>query len=258
MTRYNARKGFIHSIESFGTVDGPGIRFVIFMQGCIMRCAYCHNPDTWKMDAGTEVSVDDILDKFCKNQSFYKNGGVTVTGGEPLLQVDFLISLFTKANEKGIHTCLDTSGIIFNSNDTICMKKMDTLMQYCNLVMLDIKHIQPQKHKALTGFDNSNILHFAKYLEKKNIPVWIRHVVVPGVTDSPSDLIELGAFIGSLKNVKALDILPYHKMGTDKYVSLGIPYPLKGVPAASKTDAVKAKQFILDGIKKTRTLKGEI
>lgn len=244
-------KGYIHSTESFGSVDGPGIRFVVFMQGCPMRCLYCHNPDTWEIGKGTSVSTDEILSMYNKNKSFYKNGGITVTGGEPLLQIDFLSELFKKAKFQGIHTCLDTSGIIYNNNPEQ-IKKFDELFNYTDLVMLDIKHIDAQKHKVLTGFSNENILEFAKYLEKKNVPLWVRHIIVEGYTDNPEDLIRLGNFIGTLSNLKALDVLPYHTMGVSKYEELGIEYPLKGVKALSTKEAVKAKEFILKGIHEIR------
>ncbi len=245
-------KGFIHSTESFGTVDGPGIRYVIFTQGCPMRCLYCHNPDTWEIGKGRELSPDEILAEYDKNRSFYKKGGITVTGGEPLLQVDFLIELFKKAKAENIHTCIDTSGVTYNPENIAYTKKLDELMRYTDLVMLDIKHIDAEKHKALTGKDNKNILLFAKYLESKNIPIWVRHIIVEGYTDEPIYLKELGRFIGSLKNLKALDVLPYHTMGVNKYKELGIEYPLKGISALSKSEAVKAKQFILEGIQEAR------
>ncbi len=245
--------GFIHSVESFGTVDGPGIRYVVFMQGCPLRCAYCHNPDTWEIGTGKEISAKEIIDEYLKNRLFYERGGITVTGGEPLLQVDFLIELFKLAKEKNIHTCIDTSGITYNVKNEKYVKKLDELMQYCDMVMLDIKHIDSEKHKALTGAENTNILGFATYLSAKNIEVWIRHVVVKGITDAPEDLKELGRFIGGLKNVKALDVLPYHTMGVSKYEELGIPYPLEGVEALMREDAVKAKEHILEGIHAVRS-----
>lgn len=245
-------KGLIHSQESFGTVDGPGIRYVLFMQGCPMRCAYCHNPDTWEIGIGREVTAEEILDEYRKNHSFYENGGITVTGGEPLLQIDFLIELFKKAKAESIHTCIDTSGITYDPKNQVYLSKLDELMNYCDLVMLDIKHIDPIKHLSLTGKDNSNILLFAKYLESKSVPVWVRHIIVKGITDDPNDLTRLGEFIGALKNLKALDVLPYHTMGVVKYKELGIPYPLEGVPALPLGKAVEAKRFILEGIRKTR------
>lgn len=247
-------KGRIHSIETFGTVDGPGTRFVVFFQGCPMRCRYCHNPDTWDTQGGTEMAVDEILTQYRQNKAFYKHGGLTATGGEPLLQIDFLLELFEKAKEEGIHTCIDTSGITYNEMNTEYMGKLNRLMTFTDLVMLDIKHIQPLKHMRLTRQKNENILAFAKYLSDRDIPVWIRHVVVPGITDNEADLFELGKFIGTLKNLKALDVLPYHTMGISKYENLGIEYPLKGVDAMSQEGAIQAKAHILAGIKEARGL----
>ena len=244
--------GRIHSLETFGTVDGPGIRFVVFVQGCPMRCLYCHNPDTWATTGGTEISVDEILQKYEDNKSFYKNGGLTVTGGEPLLQIDFLTELFMKAKAQGIHTCIDTSGIVFKPDNKVIVDKMDVLMQYTDLVMLDIKHIDPEEHMKLCSQPNDGILAFAEYLSDKGIPTWIRHVVVPGITDNEKYLYQLGLFIGKLKNVKALDVLPYHTMGVVKYENLGFDYPLKGVPAESKEAVIKAKSVIINGIKEAR------
>ena len=234
--------GKIHSVESFGTVDGPGIRYVLFMQGCPMRCLYCHNPDTWDLLNGREITVEEVLSEYNKNRDFYAKGGITVTGGEPLLQVDFLTELFKAAKQENIHTCIDTSGITFNSD------KIDKLLQYTDLVMLDIKHIDNDEHIKLTGKSNKNILQFAKHLEALRKPVWIRHIIVENITDNPEHLKELGHFIGSLKNLAALDVLPYHTMGVNKYKELGIPYALEGVPALPLKDAVKAKQHILNGI----------
>ena len=245
-------KGYIHSQESFGTVDGPGVRYVVFTQGCPMRCKYCHNPDTWKPNTGNLVSAEEILDQYNKNRSFYSKGGLTVTGGEPLLQIDFMIDLFTKAKAQNIHTCIDTSGITYNPDNTAYIEKLDKLMTLTDLVMLDIKHIHPEKHKDLTKQENKGILAFAKYLEEKNIPVWIRHVVVPTVSDDPEDLRELGRFIGKLKNLKALDVLPYHTMGITKYKQLGIEYPLEGIESLPKEKAIDARTFILEGIKEIR------
>ena len=237
--------GFIHSTESFGTVDGPGVRFVVFLQGCPMRCQYCHNPDTWKMNSGTLRSAQSLLREYERNAPFYSKGGITVTGGEPLMQIDFLLELFTLAKQKGIHTCLDTSGVTYHPGRSSYNEKMDALMEVTDLVLLDIKHIDPEGHKELTGHDNSRILGFARYLDEKNIPVWIRHVVVPGITDDPRLLMRLGAFLGTLSNVKALDVLPYHIMGVAKYRELELPYPLEGVEPATKKQAMEAKQHIL-------------
>ena len=246
-------QGRIHSLESFGTVDGPGVRFVIFVQGCPMRCAYCHNPDTWEMNAGTLMEPAYLIEQYERNAGFYKDGGITVTGGEPLMQLDFLIELFTLAKKKKIHTCIDTSGIAYNPDNAPLVEKMDRLMKLTDLVMLDIKHIDPEKHKELTLQPNKHILEFAAYLNEKQVPMWIRHVVVPGITDDDKYLCELGYFIGQFQNLKALDVLPYHTMGEVKYEKLGIPYRLKGVPAMDKDVAIEKKQVILDGIRKRRS-----
>lgn len=243
-------KGYVHSIETCGTVDGPGLRYVIFLQGCPMRCQYCHNPDTWEPGIGTQMTVDEALSKFYSNLPFYKNGGVTVTGGEPMMQMDFLIELFTKLHAEGVHTCLDTSGIMFQPANEEVMKKVEMLMAVTSLVMLDIKHIDDEKHKLLTSHSNKRILAFAKYLNEKNIPIWIRHVVVPGITLYKDYLEHLGEFMATLDNVKALDVLPYHSMGKVKYENLKMDYPLKDTREATKQEAVAAKNIILQAYKK--------
>jgi len=249
-------QGRIHSLESFGTVDGPGVRFVVFVQGCPMRCAYCHNPDTWAMTGGTMMEPAEIIEQYEKNKGFYRGGGITVTGGEPLMQVDFLIDLFTLAKAKDIHTCIDSSGIAFNPDSAQFMTKLDHLMTLTDLVMLDIKHIDPEKHKELTAQPNQRILEFAAYLNEKQIDMWIRHVVVPGITDDDKYLDALGYFIGQFTNLKALDILPYHTMGEVKYQKLGMEYKLKGVPAMDKEKALEKKKVVLAGVKRRRVEMG--
>lgn len=241
--------GNIHSIESFGTVDGPGIRLVVFMQGCPMRCLYCHNPDTWDYAENKKISVSEIIEKYDRIKEFLKNGGITVTGGEPLSQIDFITELFKQAKLKNVHTALDTSGVLFNKNDTT---KIDELLKYTDLVMLDIKHINDLEHKKLTGFSNKNILDFANYISEKKINLWIRHVVVPTITDDKKYLEELGLFISKLKTLKALDVLPYHDMAISKYESLGIEYPLKGIPALSKNEALKSREIILKAYRENK------
>ena len=241
--------GNIHSLESCGTVDGPGIRFVVFTQGCPMRCQYCHNPDSWTTTENKKMSVDEILEKYEGVKEFLRNGGLTVTGGEPLLQIDFVTELFKKAKEKQIHTALDTSGILFNRKNT---EKIDELLKYTDLVLLDIKHIDNIEHKKLTGMPNVNILDFAKYLSEKNIPVWIRHVVVPESTYNEKYLSELGAFLSTLNNIKALDVLPYHNMAIPKYENLGINYSLKDLQPLTKEEAIKARDIILNSMKRHR------
>ena len=244
--------GFVHSTESFGTVDGPGVRFVVFLQGCPMRCQYCHNPDTWKMNAGSVRSAQSLIAEYERNAAFYTRGGITVTGGEALMQIDFLLELFRLAKQKKIHTCLDTSGITYHPGESHYNEKLDALMEVTDLVMLDIKHIDPEGHKTLTGHDNAGILAFAKYLDEKKVAVWIRHVVVPGITDDPDLLTRLGTFLGTLSNIQALDVLPYHIMGVVKYEQLGLSYPLKGVTPATKSQAMEAKKIILTAYWKQR------
>ena len=244
--------GRIHSLESFGTVDGPGVRFVVFVQGCPMRCAYCHNPDTWAMTGGKIMEASEIIEQYERNLPFYKGGGITVTGGEPLMQVDFLIELFTLAKEKGIHTCIDTSGIAYKPGNTEFIEKLDKLMALTDLVMLDIKHIDPDKHMELTSQPNDGILAFCEYLNDRKVDMWIRHVVVPTITDDDIYLYQLGYFIGQFSNIRALDVLPYHTMGTVKYEQLGIKYKLDGIPAMDKNKVIEKKQVILQGIKDRR------
>ncbi len=238
--------GFIHSTESFGTVDGPGVRFVIFLQGCPMRCLYCHNPDTWEIKAGTVMTCGQLLDMFEKNRVFYKNGGITCTGGEPMLQSEFVTELFSAAHERGINTCLDTSGICFTPEDT---SSADALLSVTDLVMLDIKHIDDDCHRKLTGRSNRNILAFAEHISAKGTPLWIRHVIVPGITDNADEQMRLGHFIGGLKSLRGLDVLPYHDLGKYKYEALGLEYPLGDTPAASKDQASDARKNIMAGIK---------
>ncbi|MBE5962558.1 MAG: pyruvate formate lyase-activating protein [Lachnospiraceae bacterium] len=242
-------QGRIHSTESFGTVDGPGIRFVVFLQGCPLRCQFCHNPDTWEVNAGQLRDTEDILREYDSYKEFLRGGGLTVTGGEPLLQIDFVTELFEKAKAKGIHTCLDTSGVTFNEG---MMEKFDRLLAVTDLVMLDIKHIDNAEHVRLTGKENSNILKFAKYLNEKEATLWIRHVVVPGITYNEEYLDRLGYFLGGLTKLKALDVLPYHTMGEVKYNQMGIEYPLKGVEPLDNDQALEAKNIILRAIKRRR------
>lgn len=234
--------GNIHSIESCGTVDGPGIRFVVFTQGCPLRCKYCHNPDTWTLNTNTPMLVKDIMAKYEGVKEFVKNGGITVTGGEPLLQIPFVTELFTEAKKRGIHTALDTSGIVFDRNNTA---KIDELLKVTDLVLLDIKHIDDEEHKKLTGVSNKNILDFARYLSEINKPVWIRHVVVPQITFDKVYLKKLGKFLSGLNNIQALDVLPYHDMAIPKYENLKITYPLEGVPPLTKEQAIEARNIIL-------------
>ena len=238
-------EGYIHSTESFGTVDGPGIRFVIFFQGCPMRCLYCHNPDTWTPRTGHTETADALLAQFAHNRAFYKNGGITATGGEPMLQLPFLTELFTKAKAQGIHTCLDTSGICY---DPDAPESAEQLLAVTDLVMLDIKHIDDSAHRRLTGHSNANILAFAQKISDCGVPLWIRHVIVPDWTDSPAEQQQLGYFIGGLQTLRGLDVLPYHDLGKPKYEALGIPYPLADTPPVTKDAAEAARAEIRRGI----------
>ena len=241
--------GRIHSLESFGTVDGPGIRYVVFFQGCPMRCLYCHNPDSQKVKGGMEISADEILKKAYGVREFLRNGGITATGGEPLMQIDFLIELFKKAKTKyNFHTCLDTSGICFTADNP---KKYLELIKYTDLVMLDIKHIDPDEHYKLTKQKIEPVLAFATFLSDHDIPIWIRHVLVPGITQNDEFLYRTGRFIGTLKSLKAVDVLPYHDMGKVKYENLGLEYPLADTPIPTKDDVIHAKEVILSGVKDT-------
>lgn len=234
--RYYAK---VHSIESFGTVDGPRIRFVIFLQGCHLKCKYCHNRDTWDINCGNYESLDDIFNKILRYKNYiYPNGGVTVTGGEPLLQVKFLIELFKKLKAENIHTCIDTSGMVAITED------IKTLLSLTDLVLLDIKHIDPIKSKNLVGFSNERELAFAKYLSDNGIHMWIRQVLIPGYTDDESDLLKLKDFISGLENVDKIEILPYHDMGKYKWKELGLKYELDDVRVANDDDVKRAKKIL--------------
>ena len=242
--------GHIHSTESFGAADGPGVRFIVFMQGCHMRCRYCHNPDTWKMDGGDEVTADEILKRALRFKPYWgKDGGITISGGEPLLQTDFVIELFKKAKDLGINTCIDTAGNPFTKEEPF-FSKFEELMKYTDLLLLDLKEINPTRHKDLTGFDNSNIIEMAKYLSEINKPVWIRHVLVPEHSDFDEDLDALGDFIDTLSNVDRVEILPYHTLGKFKWENLGIPYTLESISPPSAERIENAKNRIHAGIRK--------
>lgn len=231
--------GNIHSFESFGTVDGPGVRFVVFMQGCPLRCKYCHNPDTWEFNRGNEYSSDEVINQISKYLNYISEGGVTVTGGEPLAQIDFVIELFEKCHKMNLHTTLDTSGIYFEDNE-----KYERLLACTDLFLLDLKHVDDTFHTKLTGLSNEKILAFAKYLDAHNKPVWIRHVLVDGFTNNIDSLTKTKTFIDTLHNVKKVEVLPYHTMGISKYERLGIPYPLKDTPVCSKEDIERAKEIL--------------
>lgn len=229
----------IHSIETFGTVDGPGIRFVAFFQGCHLECKYCHNRDTWDIGKGIYVSVDELFGNILKYKSYIMpNGGFTASGGEPLLQPYFLISLFKKLKQAGIHTAIDTSGMI---EITDCVKE---LLSLTDLVLLDIKHINPIKCKELVGVSNEKELAFAKYLSENGIPIWIRQVLIPGITDNEEDLLDLKNFIHSLKTVEKVELLPYHNLGEHKWKELGLDYSLSNIKPATTQDIARSKKIL--------------
>lgn len=236
--------GFIHSTESFGSVDGPGVRFIVFMSGCPMRCKFCHNADTWNMLSGEEMSADEILEKAVRYRSYWgKDGGITISGGEPLMQIDFLLELFRKAKEKGINTALDTSGQPFTREEGF-FSKFEELMENTDLVLLDIKHIDDEEHKKLTGHSNKNILDMAKYLSDIKKDVWIRHVLVPTINDKDEYLNRLADFISGLENVKRVEVLPYHTLGVHKWHELGYEYELEDVNPPSKDRIENAKKIL--------------
>ena len=244
--------GRIHSVESMGTVDGPGIRFVVFVQGCPMRCAYCHNPDTWSVKGGTMVSVERLCREFESNRQFYKTGGITVSGGEPLLQPDFLADLFRAmhAAPRGrVHTCLDSCGYAFTPEHP---ERFDAVLSETDMVLLDIKHSDPQGHRKLTGCDPARILAFGDELARRKIKVIIRHVIVPGITDSAEECEALGRLIAPWHNVVGLELLPYHTMGIVKYEQLGIPYRLEGVPQMDKARLPELRAAVIRGIRAGR------
>ncbi|MBE7088345.1 MAG: pyruvate formate lyase-activating protein [Clostridiales bacterium] len=234
--------GYIHSFESFGTVDGPGIRFVVFMQGCPMRCLYCHNPDTWALNCGKQYSAEEVAKTALKYKSYISNGGgVTVSGGEPLLQAEFITSLFKILKENGVHTAIDTSGITYSEANK---EQIEGLLKYTDLVIVDIKHIDENEHKRLTGRSNKNVLNFVQKLSDMGKDMWIRHVLVPEITDNDEYLQKLSAFIKTLKTVKRVEVLPYHTMGEVKYERLGLDYALKGVLPPTEDRVLNAKKIL--------------
>lgn len=238
--------GYVHSLESFGSVDGPGVRFVVFLQGCNMRCKYCHNPETWNK-GGEEWTTKALFERAWKYHNYWgkdlKSGGITVSGGEPLLQIDFVTAFLKTAKEHGVHTAIDTAGQPFSENE-LFLAKFDKLLQYTDLVILDLKEIDNEKHKALTGHGNKNILQMARYVSDKDIPLWIRHVLVPGLTDDLDGLAEMTGFIEELKTVERVEILPYHTLGLFKWDKLGLDYPLKDVRTPTGDEVKKAEEIL--------------
>lgn len=234
--RYYAK---VHSVESFGTVDGPGIRYVLFLQGCHLQCKYCHNRDTWDINGGEYKTIDEILEKIMKYKSYIKasNGGITVTGGEPLLQVKFVKELFIRLKNEGFHTCIDTSGMIAITED------VKETLKYTDLVLLDIKHIDDEKCKELTGLSNKKELEFARYLSENGNKMWIRQVILPGITDSKEDIIKLRQFVDTLNTVEKVEFLPYHSMGKFKWKNLGVNYELENLRDATMEDIKRVKEI---------------
>ncbi|WP_081667870.1 pyruvate formate-lyase-activating protein [Butyrivibrio sp. WCD2001] len=224
-------QGRIHSIETFGSVDGPGVRFIIFLKGCNLRCKYCHNADTWNPESNDLRTATEILDKAERYKGYWGDeGGITVSGGEPLLQLDFLLELFKEAKARVINTCIDTAAQPFTKEEPF-FSKFKELLEYTDLLLVDIKHIDNEEHIKLTGKSNENILECLRYLSETGKPVWIRHVLVPGITDNDEYLKRTREFLDTLTNVKRVDVLPYHSLGQYKWEELGIPYQLEGVEA---------------------------
>ena len=237
-------KGRIHSVESFGSADGPGVRYIVFLKGCNMRCQYCHNPDTWAKDGGELMTPEEVLKKALRYKTYWKEkGGITVSGGEALLQIDFVTELFRLAKEKGVNTCLDTSGNPFSLEEPF-KSKFDELMKYTDLFMLDIKHMDDAAHRKLTGQTNQNILEMAAYLSDHGKAMWIRHVLVPGITTEEDELYRLRSFLDTLKTVERVEVLPYHTLGVFKWKELGIPYQLEGVDPPTKEQIDRAKDIL--------------
>ena len=236
--------GLVHSLESFGSVDGPGVRFVVFLQGCALRCKYCHNPETWSAEGGTEWSPEKLFQHVWRYRNYWgKKGGITVSGGEPMLQMEFVTALFELAHQRGVHTVLDTAGQPYRA-DAADQRAFERLMDVTDLVMLDLKAMDEKLHRRVTGTGNANILAMARKLSDMGKPMWIRHVLVPGLTDGEDDLRQMAAFIGTLKTVERVEILPYHTLGLSKWKKLDIAYPLDGVPAPTADEVTRAERIL--------------
>ena len=237
-------KGYIHQLESFGSVDGPGVRFIIFFAGCPLQCKYCHNPDTWDMMKGKQYTADELLDEAITCREYWgTKGGITVSGGEPLAQIDFLLELFTNAKERGINTCIDTAGGPF-TREGEWFEKFKRLMNVTDVLLMDIKHINEEEHIKLTGHTGKNIIEMFRYLDEINKPVWIRHVLVPGITDNDEYLIQTRDFIRTLGNVQRVEVLPYHGLGAMKYKDLGIDYVLKDTNSPTAERVQNARKIL--------------
>lgn len=236
--------GYIHSLESFGSVDGPGVRFVVFLQGCALRCKYCHNPETWA-EGGEAWRASDLFRHVYRYRNYWgKKGGITVSGGEPLRQMEFLTAFFTLARAKKVHTAIDTAGEPFRPEDPAFLAAFDRLLAVTSLVILDLKEIDPEKHRQLTGKSNENILALARYLSDKGIPLWVRHVLVPGLTDDEDGLRRTAEFLRSLDTVQRVEVLPYHTLGLFKWQKLGIPYPLPDAVPPTAEQVRRAEELL--------------
>lgn len=236
--------GYVHSTESFGSVDGPGIRFITFMQGCRLRCEFCHNPDTWNTKGGKPYTPEELFNEAVSYRDFWgSKGGVTVSGGEPLLQIDFIIEYFKLCKAAGVHTTIDTCGAPFTLKDPF-FSRFEELMKYTDLLLFDIKHIDTEGHRKLTGVPNENIIDLARYLSDTGQPVWIRHVLVPERTDYDEYLHRLSDFVDTLNNVLKFEILPYHKLGVYKYEAMGIRYRLEGIEPPTSERVENARRIL--------------
>lgn len=245
-------KGRIHSFETLGAVDGPGLRFVIFMQGCKMRCKYCHNPDTWEFSDGVDIESSKLVQEILKYKKYYANGGVTISGGDPLHQINFITEIAINLKQEGLNVAVDTSGAVFDKNDTT---KIDKLMKYVDIVLLDIKHLNLNEHKELTGHTNENTLNFLEYLNKIGKNVWIRRVLLKGVSDSEEELINLVKMVNKLSIVSTLELLPFHTMGFPKYEQIGIPNPLKEHESYNLQDLNECVKIVKEMLNNDITLK---
>ena len=232
-------KGYIHSVETFGSVDGPGIRYVIFMQGCPLKCLYCHNPDSWKLKDGKVKSVKEIVKDVLDYSSFISSGGVTISGGEPLLQAKFVLNLIKGLKKHNLHIAIDTAG-------SIPLKQSKPVLDACDLVMLDIKELDDSDHKTLTGLSNANTLETLSYLESIKKPVWIRHVVLPSYTLNEEKLTKLANYLKEFKNIEKVDLLPFHKYGEFKWENLGYEYKLGKIQPPTEKEMKKVKQIFID------------
>jgi len=244
-------RSFIHSVESFGSVDGPGIRFILFTQGCRLRCQYCHNPDSWKMKDGKSMSTSEVMAHLLKYKEFFdtSGGGITVSGGEPLLQMPYLLELFKECKKHGIHTNIDTSGDVLLTTERRRQQLLD-LLEYTDMVMLDIKLMDAEGHKRLAGKTNEHILELGRFISETGTPMWIRRVLVPGLTDDEQDLRATAEYISTLKSVEKVEVLPYHSMGAYKWEQMAYEYELKDVESPDEASVIRAEEILKTGLRK--------